>query len=43
MWELKDSIQNSLKSRVEGERKGLGEGEGVNPRDDYPLMVEAFL
>lgn len=39
MWELKDSIQSSLKSHLGGEKERVG----GNPSDEYPLMVEACV
>lgn len=40
MWELKDSIQSSLKFHLRGDRKRVGGGD---PNDEYPLMVEACV
>lgn len=43
MWELKDSIQSSLKSHLRGERERKSVCGGGNPNDEYPLMVEACV
>lgn len=43
MWELKDSIQSSLKSHVGGGERACVCVWGGDPSDEYPLMVEACV